>query len=305
MKRIITVVTAAIVVLTLCVVHPLAASTATVGYSLTRVEPMLGTVTVTENYASDTYHAALQSDVSFPIDRWVNYYPPSWDNTYILTLWFDEANYEGATGLKFYIVTCNSGEDISGIRINVTDAVVSINSFYDDYGVFFNEVTIYGENIDFSSLNIVVDCYVGDLNLDAGDRGVSFPVSKLSVTYDAATSQGIFLESLNESTTAIYNSLTNMTPEMESKLDEFDSVVTDTGDKAGQAEDELSDQDPDFKDDNVSISDELKDTADQMGEIVEDSGYTQWLNDVFGHWFFVAVFSVLGGLAFFGRAVFG
>lgn len=304
MKRIIPFLTAAVVVLSLCVIHPLAASTATVDYSLTRVEPMLGTVTVTQDPASDTYVLARQSYVSFPIDRYVNYYPPYWNNTFIMTLWFDEANYEGATGLKFYIVTCGSSEGNSNIRINVDDAVVSVNSLYEDYSTYVSEVTIYGENIDFSSLNIVVDCNVGGLNND-GDSGISFPVSKLSVTYDAATSQGIFLESLNESTTAIYNSLTNMTPEMESKLDEFDSIVTDTGDKAGAAEDELSDQDPDFKDDNVSIADDLKDTAEQMGEIVEDSGYTQWLNDVFGHWFFVAVFSVLGGLAFFGRAVFG
>lgn len=304
MKRIIPIVTAALVVLSLCVIHPLAASTATVDYSLTRVEPMLGTVTVTEKYASDTYTFALQGDLSWPIDRWVNYYPPYWDHTFIMTLWFDDADYEGATGLKFYLVTSGSSEGNSNIRVNVEDAVVSVNSLYDDYGAYFSEVTVYGENIDFSSLNIVVDCYVGGLYND-GDPGVSFPVSKLSVTYDSSTSQGIFLDSINENTTAIYNSLTNMTPEMESKLDEFDSIVTDTGDKAGQAEDELSNQDPDFKDDNVSIADELKDTADQMGEIVEDSGYTQWLNDVFGHWFFVAVFSVLGGLAFFGRAVFG
>lgn len=304
MKRIIPIVTSVLVVLSLFVIHPHAASTATVDYSLTRVEPMLGTVTVTEYHASDTYVLASQYDVSFPIDRYVNFYPPYWSNTFIMTLWFDKANYEGATGLKFYIVTCGSTEGNSNIRINVDDAVVSVNSLYEDYSTYISEVTIYGENIDFSTLNIVVDCNVGGLNSD-GDSGISFPVSKLSVTYDAATSQGIFLESLNESTTAIYNSLTNMTPEMESKLDEFDSVVTDTGDKAGAAENELSDQDPDFKDDNVSISDELKDTADQIGDIVESSGYTQWLNDVFGHWFFVAVFSVLGGLAFFGRAVFG
>lgn len=211
MKKVIIVLTVALVVVSLLPLSSLAVSTATVGYSLTSAIPIVGTATVTEQYANDTYifPCELLSYVSFPIDRWINYYPTDWYYSYVLTLRFDDADFSGATGFKFYCVTAARNDTEPFIRVSVSDAVVSVNTnLYDDYEVYFNEVTVYAEDLELSDVTFFLDCYVGGLNAD-GVSGVSLPVSQLFVTYDADTSQRIFLDSINENTTAIYNNLTN------------------------------------------------------------------------------------------------
>lgn len=137
----------------------------------------------------------------------------------------------------------------------------------------------------------------GDTSTDDSSSTEERIISKLDDIYSKIVSTNSTIVSIN-------SALTNVTPELQVQLDKLQELVNEDTDRAGELEDEMSKIDPDMRDDVSNMANTLTSAADELGAMGETT-YNSFVNDVFGHWFFVAVFSCFGALAFFSRAVFG
>lgn len=131
----------------------------------------------------------------------------------------------------------------------------------------------------------------------SGSSDSAATIEKLENIYSAITETGATV-------TNIYNSLVDVSPEMQESINHLDTLLTDEKEKVDAVVDEMDKIDTDFGGHINDFDNTLKDNADSLSGMGSTT-YNSFVNDVFGHWFFVAMFALFGAFAFFSRAVFG
>lgn len=132
---------------------------------------------------------------------------------------------------------------------------------------------------------------------DGGSNDSSATVEKLEEIYSAITETGATVAN-------IYNSLVDVSPDMQESINHLDTLLTDEKENINEIVGEMENIDTDFNTQINDFNDVLNDNADSLSGMGSTT-YSSFVNDVFGHWFFVTMFALFGAFAFFSRAVFG
>lgn len=112
------------------------------------------------------------------------------------------------------------------------------------------------------------------------------------------------LDQTNGTLNNIFNSLTDVSPEMQQSIDHLETLILDEQEKIDDVITKMDKIDTDFGTQIGDFDDILNDNAGTL-EDIGSTTYNSFINDVFGNWFFVSMFALFGAFAFFSRAVFG
>lgn len=187
-----------------------------------------------------------------------------------------------------------------GNSVGYTEAIVPMTNFYiDPLGLGGGLVT----PPEFSEPEVSDDVSGGgggsgeESGGGSGSSDSAVTIEKLENIYNAITETGATV-------TNIYNSLVDVSPEMQESINHLESLLTDEKEKVDAVVDEMDKIDTDFHGHINDFDNVLQENADSLSGMGSTT-YNSFVNDVFGHWFFVAIFALFGAFAFFSRAVFG
>lgn len=213
-----------------------------------------------------------------------------------------------------YLVDVDDNQIPMAFQLSYTN-----DSFYDEFtaiSCYRHSVILYADSLpDDLSVEpyyLLYGFYVPLYNQAGGDVGYDNAIvafSEVEYTFDMDQEDIVVdinevVSNINTTVTSIQNSLTNVTPEMQASIDRLESLRQDQKDKVDNVIDEMDKIDTDFGTQIGDFDDVLNDNAGTLEDIGSTS-YNSFVNDVFGHWFFVSVFALFGAFAFFSRAVFG
>lgn len=188
-----------------------------------------------------------------------------------------------------------------GNSVGYTEAIVPMTNFHiDPLGLGGGLVTPPEVSEPEVSDDVSVGSGGGSGEVSGGGSGSSdsaVTIEKLENIYSAITETGATV-------TNIYNSLVDVSPEMQESINHLDTLLTDEKEKVDAVVDEMDKIDTDFHGHINDFDNILQENADSLSGMGSTT-YNSFINDVFGHWFFVAMFALFGAFAFFSRAVFG
>lgn len=188
-----------------------------------------------------------------------------------------------------------------GNSVGYTEAVVPLTNFYFDPLGSGGGLITPPETSEPDVSDDVSDGSGGGSGEESGGGSGSSDsaatIEKLENIYNAITETGATV-------TNIYNSLVDVSPEMQESINHLDTLLTGEKEKVDAVVDEMDKIDTDFGGHIHDFDNTLKDNADSLSGMGSTT-YNSFVNDVFGHWFFVAMFALFGAFAFFSRAVFG
>lgn len=259
-------------------------------------------VTVTSEAASDCYNPeTIGLTIPFDVDRWVNVYSSQQAGVWSTIITFD-GGFEDATGFTFsYIVPAASSASAGDPLITPGGASYTVNSSQlGTTGLYYNTVTVAGENLDFATVTIQVDV---QSNLNVFYSGYSIPCSLLAVYFDLSSTD-VLLDSLNDTTTNVYLAIEEQSPEMEAALEGFNGTVEQEKTQIDDMIDFGNSVAPPLEE---SQTDDLLGILDQ-GSDRFNTGFQQvsgWMNGFFDWEFWTLAFPFFGAAVVVSRVVFG